>query len=373
LTFLGHTKAVLCVAISTDGSKLASGSADNTVRFWDVATGKEQATLKGAEYGVDSVAFSPDGKTLASGAGGNKVMLWDVATRKGTTLYDRLSQYASPLVAFSPDGKTLASGGRCISEIRLWNVNTRKQTATLKEYDVYGVIALTFTPDNKILPSLGVHDGIKLWDAATGKSTTMLKAPDRERIEKLIRRLGNESFREREKAARDLEAIGPMALDLVRQAVSHRDPEISRRAARLVDLLEERAVTAHSAFSAAFSPDGKTLATPTQVVATIGGKNVVTDRSVKLWDVATGKEQATLKGHTDEVRSMTFSPDGRTLAFGGEDGTIKLLDVAKDKTLATLKGHKARVVSLVYSADGKMLISGSADKSIKLWDMVKTK
>jgi len=91
-TLRGHTKEVQCVVISPDGTTLASGSADNTVQFWDVASGKEHAVVKAAEFWVDSVAFSPDGKTLASGGGGNKVQLWDVATRQGTTLYDKLSQ-----------------------------------------------------------------------------------------------------------------------------------------------------------------------------------------------------------------------------------------------------------------------------------------
>ena len=84
--------------------------------------------------------------------------------------------------------------------------------------------------------------------------------------------------------------------------------------------------------SVAFAPDGKTLATGSW------------DRTVKLWDVTTGKELATLKGHTDAVSSVAFAPDGKTLATGSVDQTVKLWDVTTGKELATLKGHTACLI-----------------------------
>jgi WD40 repeat protein len=124
--------------------------------------------------------------------------------------------------------------------------------------------------------------------------------------------------------------------------------------------------------AAAVSRDGKTLATAMWVVEEVNGRNVVKDKSIKLWDVETGKEQGTIKLHTACVSPMAFSPDGKTLARGSEDNTIKLWDVAKGNELATLKGHTDKVLSLAFSADGKMLASGSADKTIKLWDAAKS-
>ena len=96
-------------------------------------------------------------------------------------------------------------------------------------------------------------------------------------------------------------------------------------------------------FSVAFSPDGKTVASGSA------------DQSIKLWDVAGGKNTATLKGHTDFVQSVAFSPDGKTLASGSRDKTVNLWDVASGKTTATLKGHTDRVWSVAFSPDGKTL------------------
>src|SRR5436305_1446927 len=77
----------------------------------------------------------------------------------------------------------------------------------------------------------------------------------------------------------------------------------------------------------AYSPDGKTLVSASD------------DMTIKLWDVQTGKEQSTLKGHTDRVMWVAYSPDGKTLASASGDNTIKLWDVATGKEQATLKGH----------------------------------
>ena len=104
-----HTDAVRSVAFSSDRKTMASGSYDETIILWDVASGKPSLTLKGHTDWVLSVAFSPDGKTLASGSLDKTIILWDVASGKPTlTLKGHTGTVWS--VAFSPDGKTLASG-----------------------------------------------------------------------------------------------------------------------------------------------------------------------------------------------------------------------------------------------------------------------
>jgi hypothetical protein len=110
--------------------------------------------------------------------------------------------------------------------------------------------------------------------------------------------------------------------------------------------------------SVAFSPDGRTA---------LSGSD---DWTLKLWDVATGKEIHTFaEEHSKPVRSVAFSPAGRSALSGSDDKTLKLWDVATGKELRGFTGHTAAVTSVAYSPDGRTALSGSGDKTLKLWDL----
>lgn len=111
-----------------------------------------------------------------------------------------------------------------------------------------------------------------------------------------------------------------------------------------------------SVLSVAISPDGKTIASSG-------------DRTIKLWDLATGQQISTLSGHSQTVNVVSFTPDGKTLVSGSDDYTIKVWDLATKKEIRTLKGHADSIHALTISPDSQTLIDGSDDNTIKVWNL----
>jgi len=117
--------------VSPDGKSLASGCLDGSIRFWDLSTGKNTATIEADRenaasipFDVYCVAFSPDGKTLASSGDGGIIKLWDVATGRNIAQVKKTHQgWTVKCVAFSPDGKLLISGG-VDNFIRFWDLSS---------------------------------------------------------------------------------------------------------------------------------------------------------------------------------------------------------------------------------------------------------
>ncbi|CAK82618.1 unnamed protein product (macronuclear) [Paramecium tetraurelia] len=160
----GHSSCVNSVNFSPDGTTLASGSYDNSIRLWDVKTGQQKAKLDGHSSSVNSVNFSPDGTTLASGSADYSIRLWDVKTGQQKAKLDGHS-YGILSVNFSPDGTTLASCSYDMS-IRQWDVKTGQYKAKLDGHskEVYSV---NFSPDGNRLASDSWDESIRLWNVIT--------------------------------------------------------------------------------------------------------------------------------------------------------------------------------------------------------------
>jgi WD40 repeat protein len=93
------------------------------------------------------------------------------------------------------------------------------------------------------------------------------------------------------------------------------------------------------------------------------------DRSVRLWEVGTGRALGCLRGHTDTVRGVAFVPGGRLVVSCGDDGTARLWDVAAGTEVRTLAGHEGRVTSVAVSADGRRVLTGGYDHTVRVWDL----
>jgi WD40 repeat protein len=108
------------------------------------------------------------------------------------------------------------------------------------------------------------------------------------------------------------------------------------------------------------------------VVFTSDGKLVASgsdDRTVKLWDTATGAPQQTLEGHSDSVNAVAFSSDGKLVASSSYDGRVKLWDAITGALQQTLDGHSDQANAVAISSDGNLVASGSDDHTVKLWDV----
>ena len=154
-TLEGHTNRIFSVDFSADGTLLASGAQDNTVRLWNVTTGTPVATLEHTDY-IFSVTFLPDG-TLASKSGGT-IKLWDVTTESEISTFE-----AAGSVAISPDGTILASGHPYSYAFKLWDLATGMETATLNSMRDYPWATFAFSPDGTIL-AVAANGLIEMWD-----------------------------------------------------------------------------------------------------------------------------------------------------------------------------------------------------------------
>jgi WD40 repeat protein len=207
--------------------------------------------------------------------------------------------------------------------------------------DAVPFTAVTFNPDGRYLVTGKVSGEVQVWDAETGREVVTL-------------------------GTHSVEPRGVTFSPDGRHLASAADGEVKLwDATRLTEKQEPRIPPIRGrvpgpSLNVAFSPDSRTLAT--------GGD----DYTVKIWEVQTGRELATLTGHGGDVYTVAFSPDGRWVASAGEDSTVKVWDGHNDYRLVrSFRGHTGVVASLAFAPgpDGLLLVSGSRDHTVRVWDM----
>jgi WD40 repeat protein len=333
-----HTYRVRSVAFNPQNNNmLASSSYDNTVRLWNVETGKCQKILDEHTDWVWTAIFSQDGSKLVSSSKDRTLKIWDVSTGKCLQTCSVAADIQS--VAFSPDDKILAAGSDD-KTVKLWNFQIDRalplaehSTVELGKHDNY-VRSVAFDRDGN-LASAGYDNIIILWDVKTGKRI-------RTSVKEHTHRLRSIAFHP------DGQTLASGGWDKILKLWNiHKGSESSRTLQSRTDWI----------CGADISPDGKFL---------VSGSD---EKIVKLWDVKTGEVKLRLQGHETWVWAVAFSPDGKSIASGSFDRTVKLWNSSTGKCLHTLKGHETWVWSVAFSPDGKLLASGGDEPTVKIWDV----
>jgi WD40 repeat protein/serine/threonine protein kinase len=376
---LRHAASIRSAAFSPDGERLVTGSDDQTARIWNTATCRPVADPLRHQGSVRAVAFSPDGRTVLTGSNDTTACLWDTAS--GRRLGDPL-HFDRPVATtvFSPDGtRFLAAPEDKVAEVRDTRTG-RPVGQPLHHLD--RIFGAAFSPDGTMLVT-GSDDGTaRVWDAATGQPLgeplrhgngvhVVAFGPDGREV--LVAEWGGLARVwgvSRADAGARLLAREPKRVVGVTFSPDGRSIWEATGKLRRLDVttgrcLQELKVRGEVLFSAACSPDGRTLA-----AASLSG-------AARLWDVASGEPRGEPLRHPAPawVMAVAINPDGRTLATGGGDfesskrrGEGMLWEVAGGRPLARLQGHDREVIAVAFSPDGRTLATGSRDNSARLWE-----
>ena len=309
---------VLVLAFSADGTRLASGSTDKTVRLWDINNRDKWITLQKHTNWINVLAFSPDGKMLASGSVDKTVQLWDTSTGELLATFTGHINGITAL-AFSPDSTVLVSGS-ADGMIRFWDTENGDPLADRITGHTQWMRAASFFKDSSTLVSVAFNGEITFWDVKASPNPTVRTEGHRDWLSTL-----------------------------------------------------------------AFSPDGTKLASVGADRKTVFGAPFglpTTERSdhlVRLTDVSTGRELATLQ-FSRGIDQLTFSPEGKTVAFGslgeihlwntetGDELNIPLVDWTRVDWKADVHSMPF-VTALAFSPDGTTLVSGTDQGGIQTWNV----
>jgi WD40 repeat protein/predicted Ser/Thr protein kinase len=393
----GHHSVVFDLAFSPDDAYLVSTSWDNALRVWDMERGQLVRTLRGHSNFVNAVAMHPQGARLASAGMDRTIRLWRWRDDIDPLTLHVSFDYAHSL-ALSPNSTRLATGGGGFgikqstggmyraSPLQVWNLAAEREVLQREHHPGLPITAVAYSPDGQFLASAsGGNDAqdqplpanIDLMDAPTGDLTRRLTGHTmpitRLCFDKHSRRLASVSedgtLRVWEAASGRAVAVfesrqGPGDRPAVRDVAFHPDGD------RLVTAAADGAVHFWSV------PERKLLATVQEASGATGvaldstGKLLAVsceDATINLYEFATRKRLRTLRGHSDCVWGVAFTPDDSRLASASFDRTVKLWDLVTAQEVLTLEGPARQAQQLAFSANGEFLACGAHDGKVRVW------
>ena len=389
---LTQGRALYALAYSPDGKTIAAAGQDSVIRFWEASSGKPLHNTTGHDGYISAVAFSPDGRRIASGSDDTTIRIWNTKTGEQETIFSGHSMDVRA-VAFSPDGRSLASAGED-SSVRLWDPDTGKEGRSWNTDEFRGLMGgvvfpwggrrmqltnsqnpiemIDYTPNGESLVATNRRGDVYRMEVEDGKRRSIWEAPeDVDPWGGLVIQFGGifggESLRWdlMSEPWRRTAALSQDGRDVVFRSdvawiracdVAGGKEWIKTKVAPVPDRENfNPKATAVSALD--LSPDGQ--------VAAIG----FTTGSVRLLELATGKEIREWRARTKVIHRVAFSPDGRLLATAGRDGTIRLWSVYTGLPAGVLEGHLDQVFCLAFSPDGTKLASGSLDNTVLVWNL----
>ncbi|KAG0313902.1 hypothetical protein BGZ97_009781 [Linnemannia gamsii] len=367
----GHAGPVWGVAYSPTGLQLVSGGEDKTVRTWDVQTGKPLKVLEAHLGPVQSVAYSPDGYQIASGSDDKTVRLWDVYTSEVThTLSGHLGQVLS--VAYSPDGRQVASGGRDMT-LRLWDPHSGDPYGTLRGHVFQDVGAVAYAPTSNYMASGDDGGYIRFWKAPTNLTFAALErktcvfvgiSADGRWMTKVYNDDTFELLETLMGATRVVSVVLVALMPFQRPAVSSCGSMVATMqgsfAVRIWNVEAETGTVLHDLVGhtgyvkvVAFSYDSSQLISASM------------DKTLRVWDTTTSETVFVLEGIDESVNSITFSPSGHQIASCDEDKVL-VWSAETGEKLFTLD-NSGGIGRFGYSLDGRYIISSAHSKHI-CWD-----
>jgi len=329
---VGHDsdRNVYTLAVSPDGSRLASGGADGTVLLWDTATASAVHRCTDHGSAVYAAAFSPRGQ-LATGERAGTVLVRDGRTG---AVQRRLAGHTGSVwpFAFRPDGGQLAVTDDQHT-LRLWDPGSGTCVHELAGH-AREVTSVHYAPDGTRL-AVSCNDGtVRLWDPRTGRMLRGLTGTGHG-----LERLGQASFAPR--GTRLVTVTNDRQLNIWELGAD--------RVERNIDL------ESVPVWAVTVSPTGSVVATAND------------DDTVRLWHAGTGRMLQVLREHRGRVRSIAFAADGRMLATGCDDCVVRLWDARTGSLLRELRGHEGRVHAVAFGEG--FLASVSWDATVRVWPL----